>query len=67
MKMILSVHMQNGIDHCQEQYVAMATAMGFTVAEIAAKKTVPCWMDNKTFVEAFFANIIDAPPLKGRG
>lgn len=65
LKMILSVHMQNGIDHCQEQYLMMAHAMGFSEAEIESNKTVPCIMDNSTYVDAFFRNIVEAPPVKG--
>ena len=64
-KMILSVHMQNGIDHCQEQYLAMAQAMGFSAAQIAVNETVNCTMDNRTYVDSFFKTIVDAPPVKG--
>ena len=63
-QMIMSVHMQNGIDHCQTQYVDLAHAMGYTEADIAANKTIPCEMDNITFVENFFGVIADAPPFE---
>ena len=64
-KMILSVHMQNGIDHCQEQYPAMATAMGYSKERIAANWTINCTMDNSTFVETFFDKIVNGAALKG--
>eukprot|EP00948_MAST-09A_sp_MAST-9A-sp1_P002799 g2799.t1 len=60
-KMILSVHMQNGIDHCQDAYyVSFAKAMGFSDVDIANNKTIPCEMDNVTFVDTFFRIIADA-------
>eukprot|EP01052_Picozoa_sp_SAG31_P013089 SAG31_NODE_780_length_12148_cov_7.369295_2_plen_320_part_00 len=64
-KMILSVHMQNGIDHCQEQFPAMAQAMGYSPAEIAANWTINCTMDNVSYVENFFKYIVNADPVKG--
>eukprot|EP00928_Gymnodinium_smaydae_P019955 TRINITY_DN17695_c0_g1_i1.p1 TRINITY_DN17695_c0_g1~~TRINITY_DN17695_c0_g1_i1.p1 ORF type:complete len:875 (-),score=72.71 TRINITY_DN17695_c0_g1_i1:168-2792(-) len=65
LKMTLSVHMQNGIDHCQDQYLDMAKAMGMSAADIAAKKTVPCATDDPRFVEAFWRVIAEAPPIAG--
>jgi alpha-glucosidase (family GH31 glycosyl hydrolase) len=64
-KMILSVHMQNGIDHCQEQYPAMAKAMGYSDARIAANWTINCTMDNISYVENFFKHIVNSAPIKG--
>jgi alpha-glucosidase (family GH31 glycosyl hydrolase) len=64
-KMILSVHMQNGIDHCQEQYPMMAKAMGYSDARIAANWTINCTMDNVSYVNNFFKYIVNAEPLKG--
>jgi hypothetical protein len=64
-KMILSVHMQNGIDHCQEQFREMATAMGYSSQRIAANWTINCTMDNATYVRAFFDKIVDSAPVKG--
>lgn len=66
-KMILSVHMQNGIDHCQEQYPAMAAAMGYSPERIAANWTINCTMDNASYVENFFKYIVNAAPVKGTG
>ena len=48
-KMILSVHMQNGIDHCQDQYLAMARAVGMSPEDIARNTTVACAMDDRKF------------------
>jgi hypothetical protein len=64
-KMILSVHMQNGIDHCQEQYRAMAAAVGLSARQIAVNETINCTMDNQSYVSAFFTTIVDSPPLAG--
>ena len=51
--MILSVHMQNGIDHCQDQYLAMARAVGMSPEDIAKNRTVACAMDDRTFIEPY--------------
>eukprot|EP00947_MAST-08B_sp_MAST-8B-sp1_P003082 g3082.t1 len=63
-KMILSVHMQNGIDHCQDQYHAMAEAVGMSPADRAANRTIACEMDNRTYAGAFFTHIAGAEPLR---
>ena len=62
--MILSVHMQNGIDHCQEQYTDMAQGVGYSQQQIALGLTVNCTMDNHTFVDAFFDTIVECAPVK---
>ena len=62
---VTGVAVQDGIDHCQGQYRAMAEALGYSEATIAATKTVPCEMDNASYVDAFFKTIVDAPPLLG--
>jgi len=66
-KMALSVHMQNGIDHCQGQYRAMAEHMGYSREQIAAGETVNCTMDTPAYVDAFFETILDARPVASTG
>jgi len=55
--------MQDGIDHCQTQYVRIARAMGFTDADIEANTTVKCTMDDPRYVENFVTEILESPPM----
>merc|ERR1711988_613486 len=59
--------MQDGIDHCQEQYVALAEAMGFTKKMIEDNTTVNCTMDDPRYIKNFFKLIADSPPVAGTG
>ena len=65
LKMILSVHMQNGIDHCQEQYERVAKAVGFSREEIELNTTVQCEMDKEGYVRAIYEQILKSPPIAG--
>eukprot|EP00941_MAST-03F_sp_MAST-3F-sp1_P005812 g5812.t1 len=62
-KTILSVHIQNGVDHCQSRYEATAKAFGFSDEQIKENKTVPCETDNPKFIESLFGQIIDQDPV----
>eukprot|EP00698_Gefionella_okellyi_P004819 TRINITY_DN1445_c0_g1_i1.p1 TRINITY_DN1445_c0_g1~~TRINITY_DN1445_c0_g1_i1.p1 ORF type:complete len:886 (-),score=199.72 TRINITY_DN1445_c0_g1_i1:45-2429(-) len=52
LKLLLNVHPQSGVDHCQANYAEFATAMGVNPASL---QTVACDMGNQSFVDELYA------------
>eukprot|EP01120_Amphizonella_sp_Union-15-10_P010944 TRINITY_DN4546_c0_g1_i15.p1 TRINITY_DN4546_c0_g1~~TRINITY_DN4546_c0_g1_i15.p1 ORF type:complete len:870 (-),score=176.31 TRINITY_DN4546_c0_g1_i15:56-2665(-) len=61
-KLLLNVHPQTGVDHCQANYPQFARAMG---VDPSTQKTIPCNFGNTSFASNLFSIFLDAEPLTG--
>lgn len=60
LKLLLNIHPQTGIDHCQEHYSDFAIAMGL---DPRTNETIRCDYANQTFVNNLFKIYLDADQL----
>lgn len=61
--LLLNVHpATGGVDHCQEQYAAVATAVGI---DPSTKQNVECDLGNPKFVSALFGLVLNTGHLEG--
>jgi hypothetical protein len=61
LKMILSLHQQNGIDHCELRYQEMAAALQFS--GVKTNQTIECAMDNQTWVKSLLEIVMERDPV----
>ena len=55
LKLLLNVHPQTGVDHCQTAYPKMAADMGVSAA---SKETIKCDYTNKTYASSLYKDVL---------
>lgn len=55
LKLLLNVHPQTGVDHCQTAYAKMADAMGVSPA---SGNPIPCAYTNKTYATSLYLDVL---------
>lgn len=62
LRLLLNIHPQTGVDHCQARYPAMARALGI---DPSTNETVPCDFGNPLFAQQLYQIYLNASPLAG--